>query len=118
MAQRLVRRVCTQCRLPVDAPPEFLRSLGSRASSAPVEFYEAAGCAHCAGTGYYGRSGIYELLCCDDSMRKLVVGRATADRIKQEAAANGMRTLREDGFWKVADGVTTIGEVLRVTQDQ
>ncbi len=118
MAQRLVRRVCTHCRLATKAPPEFLRSLGARATSAPVEFYEAVGCANCAGTGYYGRSGIYELLRCDDALRKLVVGRATADRIKEEAAASGMRTLRNDGFWKVADGVTTIGEVLRVTQDQ
>ena len=83
-----------------------------------VTVYESEGCPECAGTGYHGRGGIYELLSCDDKVRNLIVTRATADQIKQQAVAGGMRTLRMDGYWKVADGTTTVGEVLRVTQDQ
>jgi len=117
LAQRLVRRACDKCHRLIDASPEFLKELGPRGSR-PVTVYESEGCPECAGTGYHGRGGIYELLSCDDKVRNMIVSRATADRIKQEAVANGMRTLRMDGFWKVADGMTTVGEVLRVTQDQ
>jgi general secretion pathway protein E len=117
LAQRLVRRVCSTCRRHIEASPEFLKELGPRGTR-PVTVYESAGCAECAGTGYHGRAGIYELLVCDDQIRNLIVSRAPADKIKQDAVARGMRTLRMDGFWKVADGVTTVGEVLRVTQDQ
>ncbi len=117
LAQRLVRRVCSSCRRPIDASPEFLKELGARGTR-PTTVYESTGCGECAGTGYHGRAGIYELLVCDDQIRNLIVSRATADRIKQDAVSRGMRTLRMDGFWKVADGTTTVGEVLRVTQDQ
>jgi general secretion pathway protein E len=117
LAQRLVRRVCSTCRRRIDASPEFLKELGPRGTR-PVTVYESAGCGECAGTGYHGRAGIYELLVCDDQIRNLIVSRAPADKIKQDAVSRGMRTLRMDGFWKVADGVTTVGEVLRVTQDQ
>ncbi|MFN2377328.1 MAG: type II secretion system ATPase GspE [Candidatus Binatia bacterium] len=117
LAQRLVRRVCPACRRAIDASPEFLKELGPRGTHA-VTVYESVGCPECAGTGYRGRGGIYELLSCDDVVRNLIVSRATADRIKQEAVGRGMRTLRMDGFWKVADGMSTVGEVLRVTQDQ
>jgi len=117
LAQRLVRRVCVSCRRHIDASPEFLKELGARAGR-PVTVFESEGCSECAGTGYHGRGGIYELLVCDDTMRNLIVSRATADRIKQDAISRGMRTLRMDGFWKVAEGMTSVGEVLRVTQDQ
>jgi len=117
LAQRLVRRVCSTCRRKIDPSPEFLKELGPRGTR-PVTVYESTGCPECAGTGYHGRGGIYELLVCDDQVRNLIVSRATADRIKQDAVSRGMRTLRMDGFWKVADGMSTVGEVLRVTQDQ
>ncbi len=117
LAQRLVRRVCSNCHRRIDASPEFLKELGPRGTR-PLTVYESTGCPECAGTGYHGRGGIYELLVCDDTIRNLIVSRATADRIKQDAVSRGMRTLRMDGFWKVADGMTTVGEVLRVTQDQ
>ncbi|HXC52788.1 MAG TPA: type II secretion system ATPase GspE [Candidatus Limnocylindrales bacterium] len=117
MAQRLVRRVCSKCRRAIDASPEFLKELGPKGAGTVV-IYESEGCSECAGTGYLGRGGIYELLVCDDQIRNLIVSRATADRIKADAVSRGMRTLRMDGFWKVAEGMTTVGEVLRVTQDQ
>ncbi len=117
LAQRLVRRACAECHRRIDASPEFLKELGPRGAR-PVTVYDSVGCSECAGTGYHGRGGIYELLSCDDTIRNLIVSRATADRIKQDAVSRGMRTLRMDGFWKVADGMTTVGEVLRVTQDQ
>jgi general secretion pathway protein E len=118
MAQRLVRRACSKCKRPVEASPDFLRELGPRGTR-PVTVFESVGCNECAGTGYYSRGGIYELLSCDDTIRKLIVAKSTADHIKKVAVAEGgMRTLRMDGYWKVADGMTTIGEVLRVTQDQ
>ena len=115
MAQRLVRRLCVGCRRPIDG-------VDAGADGAPIEvgrdLYEAAGCAACAGTGFHGRSGIYELLTIDEQIRHLIVGRVTADKIKADAVSRGMRTLRDDGWVKVAGGETSVGEVLRVTQDE
>jgi general secretion pathway protein E len=80
--------------------------------------FRAAGCEECSGTGYRGRSGIYELLLMNESIRELILKHASADVIKAAAVAKGMRTLRDDGWLKVREGVTTVAEVLRVTQDE
>ena len=79
--------------------------------------YEAVGCDECRGTGYRGRSGIFEILPITDEIRPLIVANATASSIKQAALANGMKTLRQDGWEKVLSGVTTVDEILRVTEE-
>jgi general secretion pathway protein E len=118
LAQRLVRRICQRCRRPVEVPGETLREVMGGAAGAPVELTEGAGCEDCARTGYRGRSGIYELLIVNDAIRKLILDHASADMIRDAAIRQGMRTLREDGWKKVREGVTTISEVVRVTQEE
>lgn len=109
LAQRLVRVMCSHCK--------------TRAGTAispdgePVEIWRGAGCAECHGRGYSSRMGIFEMMQVDDEMRKLIMQKADADQLTQAARRNGMRNLREDGWMKIRDGVTTVEEVLRVTQE-
>jgi general secretion pathway protein E len=118
LAQRLVRRLCERCRLAVHGGVEGLPELlGGSANGGEVVTYEAQGCENCSGTGYRGRSGIYELLMVRDEVRELILKHASADAIKTEATRCGMRTLREDGWLKVRAGATSVAEVLRVTQE-
>jgi general secretion pathway protein E len=129
LAQRLVRNLCKRCRRQVSAG-EALHAVGglvssldrfkSTASQALGEgsVYDAVGCEECSGTGYRGRSGIYELLLINESVREQILKRSSADQIKAKAIANGMRTLRDDGWLKVREGSTTVAEVLRVTQEE
>jgi len=117
LAQRLVRQLCAHCKTPAVPQPELL-STGDGRPDARGQVFESVGCPHCAGTGFRGRSGIYELFGVDDDVRKLIISRASSDRIKAAAVEKGMRTLREDGWMKVRHGVTSVAEVLRVTQDE
>jgi general secretion pathway protein E len=120
LAQRLVRLVCKDCRepyLPADEEiaeiglvREMLRENGGRV-------YRPRGCAHCSETGYYGRSGIYELMLVDDDVRQLILKNVDSNTIKRSAVKKGMTTLLMDGARKVAKGLTTIEEVLSVTQE-
>jgi type II secretion system protein E len=118
VAQRLVRRLCPKCRRPWKIDEAFLDSIGFPKERLPEgTIYEAAGCEECRGTGFRGRTGIYEILVISDYIRPLVVSRAASSTIKQEAIKHGMRTLREDGWTKVLKGVTTLEEVLRVSEE-
>lgn len=117
MAQRLVRRLCEKCKVPVEAGPELLGEL-ARADGDPVTVFESAGCTSCAGTGFRGRCGVYELLDVDDEIRKQILARASAGEVKATAVAKGMDTLREDGWRTVREGVTSVAEVLRVSQEE
>ncbi len=112
MAQRLVRKTCTRCRVSRPVPEEMRRKFDYTIT----DMWAGEGCEHCSGTGYSGRVGIFEVLPVGDEIRDLVMRRATVKEIKDKAVALGMRTLREDGIQKVKDGITTIDEVLRVTQ--
>lgn len=112
LAQRLVRTLCGQCAREATDGADMLPDTGGGKA------LEAVGCADCADTGYRGRSGVYELLTIDDDLRNLIIGRAPADRIKTTATSKGMRSLRDDGWAKVAEGVTTVREVLRVSQEE
>jgi len=112
MAQRLVRKTCTRCRVSRPVPEEMRRKFDYTIT----DMWVGEGCEHCSGTGYRGRVGIFEVLPVGDEIRELVMRRATVKEIKDKAVALGMRTLREDGIQKVKDGITTIDEVLRVTQ--
>jgi type II secretory ATPase GspE/PulE/Tfp pilus assembly ATPase PilB-like protein len=111
MAQRLVRRLCNHCKARQTVTEEVLK-LNSDIS----ELWVGKGCEYCSGTGYRGRIGIFEVLPINDAIRELIMKRATANEIKEKAITLGMRTLREDGIEKVKNGITTVDEVLRVTQ--
>lgn len=119
VAQRLVRRLCTACRKPLEVDRALLRR-----QNFPVErlekegpIYEAVGCDECRGNGYKGRTGIYEVMPVTDDIRPLIIAHASASAIKQKALDAGMKTLREDGWDKVLAGITTIDEILNATED-
>jgi type IV pilus assembly protein PilB len=117
VAQRLVRKLCTKCRLVDDTPKEALFRLGVlRSLDEKVTIYKAnpEGCDECKGAGYKGRTAVYEILEVDEEMRKLIVKGATAEDIRDLAKSRGMRTLYEAGILKVRNGITDIAEVERV----
>ncbi|MGQ9570356.1 MAG: type II secretion system ATPase GspE [Thermodesulfovibrionales bacterium] len=116
LAQRLVRVICPSCKevAPSTVDKEELAILGI-ASDALL--FRGRRCEKCAFTGYYGRSGIFELLVVDDDIRKLILKRADSNQIREIARRHGMKTLLEDGAKKVKMGITTLSEVLRVTQE-
>ena len=114
-AQRLVRRLCLQCRKPITPDPAQLRALG--VAPAGVAISAAHGCAACNRSGYRGRTGIYELLMVDDDLRRLIHDRASEHRLREHAVGHGMRSLRDDGMRWVAQGVTSLEEVVRVTRE-
>jgi general secretion pathway protein E len=109
LAQRLVRLICPNCKVPdgVRTTPD----------GETVECWRGAGCEQCLGSGYLGRIGIFEMMEMNDELRRLIMRNADAAEITAAARRNGMRTLREDGWMKVRQGVTTADEVLRVTQE-
>ncbi len=118
VAQRLVRRLCPVCKRPWTVDVPFLESLGFPISKLLTgTIHEPVGCEECRGTGYAGRTGIYEILVMNDAIRQMIVERRGATEIKQYALENNMHTLRMDGWRKVLDGRTTLEEVIRVTSE-
>ncbi len=118
LAQRLVRRLCSECRRPMrlkreDVPEDLLPPAGEQR----VTVYTPHGCPACRQTGYRGRIGIYELLLSDDRIRALANERQPTQVLKQAAIEAGMKTLRQDGWDKVLSGITSLDEVLRVTKE-
>jgi general secretion pathway protein E len=117
IAQRLVRLICERCKEAYEPTESELKQIGldmSRVKDGIL--WKGRGCHHCMGTGYWNRTGIYEVLSIGEQVRKLVVERAGANVIKHAAVDEGMKTLRMDGARKVLEGSTTVEEVLRVTQ--
>lgn len=118
IAQRLVRVICPQCKVALSAIPRQVQvHLGAASVKMPEQIFEGKGCEACHMTGYVGRTGIYEFLLLDDALRHIILQRADAGQIKSLALARGMKTLEIAGWQKVRDGVTTVQEVLRVTQE-
>ncbi|OGW33692.1 MAG: hypothetical protein A2X58_02680 [Nitrospirae bacterium GWC2_56_14] len=115
MAQRLARRICERCKQPYPAAPELLKSLGIEAGA--VTFYRGEGCPACKNSGYQGRIGIYELIEMNDDIRSLIVAKASSSAINASAAQKGSNTLRQEGLTRAASGITSVEEVLRVTQE-
>jgi general secretion pathway protein E len=109
LAQRLVRVICPHCKQPAGTA---LSPEGER-----LHTWRGAGCPECNGRGYSSRMGIFEMMDVDDEIRKLIMANADASILTQAARRNGMRNLREDGWRKIRDGVTTVDEVMRVTQE-
>jgi type II secretion system protein E len=118
IAQRLIRRLCPRCKKPWTVDRAFLAGIGFPLDQlATGTICEPTGCEECRGTGYTGRTGIYEILVVSDAIRQMIVERKSAADIKIQALAHGMRTLRIDGWRKVLAGVTTLEEVIRVTSE-
>lgn len=120
LAQRLVRTLCKACREPIQATDTILDGHGLRRfmKSADNIIYQAKGCDACKHTGYHGRTGIHELFILDSAMHAAILAGADATTLHATARRHGMHTLFEDGLKKVAQGITSIEEVLRVTLDQ
>ncbi|MGC8737117.1 MAG: type II secretion system ATPase GspE [Candidatus Hydrogenedens sp.] len=117
-AQRLVRKICTQCKEPYKPDRNPLEELGIKKPDPRAEtLWRGKGCQKCMERGYYGRTGIFELLMMSPRIQELVLEGADSNVIKREAHKEGMRTLREDGAEKMLKGLTTLEEVLRVTRD-
>ena len=119
IAQRLVRLICPKCKTKVSPREEIMKDFGPvDVNISQVAFYEGKGCEFCKFTGYKGRSGIYEFLVINDQIREMVLQRTSSNLVKKKATTLGMRTLRQDGWDKVKKGLTTISEVIRVTQQE
>jgi general secretion pathway protein E len=115
LAQRLVRVLCKECREPYQMTPAEMEELEIK-TPAPATVYRAKGCETCFNTGYLGRKAIYELLIVEDEIRQLIMKNTDAATIKAAAMQKGMRTLRQDGADNVLQGITSVEEVVRVTQ--
>lgn len=118
MAQRLVRRICTNCKEEYKASNEELKLVGLDPSKVDSPLYKGKGCAECRNTGYKGRLAIFEMIPMARDLRKLVFDNANEDEIRQSALDNGMVTLREAGLERVLDGTTSVEEVLRSTVEE
>ncbi len=120
LAQRLVRKLCGYCRQPHPALPEVIAEMELRrfTDTNTVTLYRPVGCSECGGTGYAGRVSIVELLVMSDVIRGMVMRHVTAGEVRQQAIAEGMQTMYENGLSKAVAGVTTIDEVLRVTREE
>ena len=139
LAQRLVRRLCKTCREPIEPDLEALQSIGLTMESLEIEndlaeilnkqsidqtmlsvegrtIYRDKGCPDCLQTGHRGREGIFELLLMDDDVKTTILRTSDANAIKKVGVQHGMITLRQDGARKVLEGITTIEEVFRVTE--
>jgi type IV pilus assembly protein PilB len=115
-AQRLIRRICVECREEVPLPPQAKIEAGYTPEEArTVKIFKGRGCSVCNNTGYKGRAGLYEVMEIDDDIRELILVGASAVELKKKAMERGMITLRRSGLVKIADGVTTLEEVARET---
>jgi len=114
-AQRLARRLCANCKEAYEPPEKLLEEVGIEIKDCKIPtLYKAKGCAKCSETGYKGRVGLYEVMLVSEEIKRLTVGRATTEEIKNVAIKEGMRTLKEDGLEKVLRGQTSIEEIMRV----
>jgi type IV pilus assembly protein PilB len=116
VAQRLVRKVCMDCRVEEKVPIQALVQLGfSEEESQDIKVYKGKGCAVCNGSGYKGRIALYEVMPLKEELKEMILEGASADELKKTAVRLGMKTLRTSGLVKIKNGVTTIDEVLRIT---
>jgi general secretion pathway protein E len=120
LAQRLVRTLCPHCREAHPALPEVVEEMQLQryTDAHPVLLYRAVGCTECGQTGYSGRVSIVELLVMSDTIRSMVMRHVTSGEVRQQAIADGMQTMYENGLSKAVAGITTIEEVLRVTREE
>ncbi|MBU1852459.1 MAG: Flp pilus assembly complex ATPase component TadA, partial [Candidatus Omnitrophica bacterium] len=117
IAQRLVRLICPQCKVEKKPDGEILRELGVEDDINSVLIYEGKGCEFCKFSSYKGRTAVYEFLPMSEEIREMVLHRSSSDQIKKKALGLGMHTLRMDGWKKIKQGLTTVSEVIRVTEE-
>jgi type II secretory ATPase GspE/PulE/Tfp pilus assembly ATPase PilB-like protein len=117
IAQRLVRVICPSCKVAEKANDGMIAEFADDGITQDMQIFHGKGCEKCNQTGYFGRTGLYEMLVMDDDLRMMVQKREPALELRKFAISRGMRTLRSHGFEKVKRGITTISEVLRVTKD-
>ncbi len=117
LAQRLVRKMCPQCRESYSEDRETLTKFGLAGGNG-LKLYRGKGCEYCGGTGYYGRVGIFELLTMNDKIKELVMSQTPTNILKEAARVAGMKTLREDGLEKIRQGITTVAEIMRVSTEE
>jgi general secretion pathway protein E len=120
VAQRLVRKLCSHCRVPYDAPPELLMQFPETVvpeGAAGLQLYKPGGCTYCGGTGFAGRAAIFEVLAIDDELRRLIKPGVSADVLVDAARRAGVGSMMADGFHKCREGVTTVEELGRVTSE-
>jgi type IV pilus assembly protein PilB len=115
VAQRLVRRICTQCKAPHTYTEDELFGLGDVDQLRTMQFYKGTGCDTCSGTGYRGRAGLYEVMALTPELRRLILRGGSVAEMRDQAVADGMLTLRMDGIKKIERGVTTMEEVIKET---
>jgi len=116
VAQRLARKVCSQCKIEDNIPFQALTKLGfSEDEAKGIKCFKGKGCSMCNNSGYKGRIALYEVLPISDEIRELILEGASSNEVKKTAARLGMKTLRMSGLTKVQEGVTSVEEVLRVT---
>jgi type IV pilus assembly protein PilB len=115
VAQRLVRRICKDCKAPAQYSDEVLHSLGTSKEIKALPFHKGTGCDTCGGTGYKGRAGIYEVMAMTPEVRRMVLRGASVADMRDQAVSEGMLTLRMDGIKKIEKGVTTLEEVVKET---
>ena len=115
LAQRLVRVICPACKEPIKPTQEILDKAEYHPDN--ITTYHGTGCEECRHTGYLSRTGIYELMVIDGEIRRMILDKASSDMIRQHLVAKGMTPLRESGWEKVREGITTVEEILRVTQE-
>ena len=116
LAQRLVRTICPECAQPIEYPADYLKEIAFPVDQLGTRHKRGKGCDHCRQTGYQGRAAIYEICVITEPLRKMIMQKRDGGELKQCAIAEGMETLRHDGWRRVAQGKTTIEEVVRVTQ--
>ena len=116
LAQRLVRVICPECKQQIEPEERILKSMQISPEEAPeIKFFAGKGCEACRYTGFSGRTAIFEYLPINQRIRKEIINKSSAEKIKDVAVESGMLTLREDGWRKVKAGMTTIPEILKVT---
>jgi type IV pilus assembly protein PilB len=116
VAQRLVRRICTNCKTEYRPTEEHLMELNVRPEDVGDRtFFYGKGCDYCNNTGYRGRVGVFEIMVLDEHLRELIMQRAATAILRREAIKGGMRTLRDQGLLAIYDGITTLDEVVRET---
>jgi type IV pilus assembly protein PilB len=118
LAQRLIRKICSECKEQIQVHPQLLIDLGippDEVKTFPV--FKGKGCPICSNTGYKGRLGLYEVMLMKEEIKELILSRASTSEIKKEAVRLGMKTLRQSGIHKIRTGATTVDEVLRATME-
>jgi type II secretory ATPase GspE/PulE/Tfp pilus assembly ATPase PilB-like protein len=115
IAQRLVRMICDDCKRELKAPGSVLKTFGEKEK---VKIYKGAGCPKCKMTGYRGRTAIYEIFSLNEDIREMIVNKAPVSAVRKKAAEDGMTLLKQNGWEKAKNGITTVEEILKVTQEE